>query len=548
MSKQIETKAPSESSVWPVMTALVMSMFVSMLSTTVVSSSLPVIITDLGGGQSALTWVVAATLLTTTVSTPVWGKLSDLFDRKLLLISALGIFVTATTVAGLSTSPAMLIAMRALQGIGAGGLVSLPQIVMADIVSPRERGRYAGLFGVSIALGTVGGPLLGGFITDALDWRWNFYVAVPFAAIALVLLQRFLKLPPRPQSSARIDYLGVLLIGGGVSTLLLWLTNGGQSFAWNSPWSFLMLGGAVVLLAVAVWWELRAPEPLLPLDLFSNRTFTLSAAASVSIGVAMFGSSVYLSQYMMMARGATPMHAGLMTSPMMIGMLTASTIVGQFVTRSGKWKRYVVSGGTLMVIGTLLLSQLHYDTPYWLVATSMACLGCGVGMTMQNLVVVTQNSVEGSKLGVATSSITFFRSLGGSIGVSVLGAVLTAVVSSQLTASAAALPASRQATLAEVVSSGTLPTISELPGWLQIIVESAYGLGVGDVFLAAVPFAAIALGCVIAIPNASLRKQNGIEQLTEELEQDAKSVAAPEEAVEGLADADLVPAAGTKAD
>jgi EmrB/QacA subfamily drug resistance transporter len=506
------TASKHRAGVLPVMLALMMSMFVSMLAATVVSTSLPVIIADLGGDQSAFTWVVTATLLATTVSTPIWGKLADLFNRKLLLQLALSLFVVATAIAGFSTTTDMLIAMRVVQGLGAGGLAALSQIVMADVVSPRERGRYAGLFGAAMALGTVGGPLLGGFLTDALGWRSNFYVAIPFAVAALLMLQRSLHLPRMTRSTARIDYLGIVLISSGISLLLVWVSLGGSQFAWASTPSFLMVGGALAILVIAVWWELRAADPLLPLTMFRNRTFTLAVIASIATGVAMFGTSVYLAQYMQLARGATPMESGVMTIPMMGGLLLTSTIVGTVVSRTGIWKRYVVTGSILMVVGLALLSTLHYDTPFWIVGVSMGTLGAGVGMVMQNLVIVTQNAVETRHLGVATSAVTFFRSLGGTIGVSAMGSILGSVVASQITTSVGALAPADQATAAQVLGGGTIPKVAELPDVLRVVVESAYGIGIGRVFLAALPLAVVTVVAVLLLPNVPLGTQTGVEK------------------------------------
>lgn len=363
-----------------------------------------------------------------------------------------------------------------------------------------------------MAVGTVGGPLLGGFLTDTLSWRWNFYVALPFALLAAFLVVRNLRLPTRPATRITIDYLGIVLISSGVATLLLWVTFAGDQFAWGSVTSYAMVIGAVVLLAIAVWWELRAPEPLLPLSMFRNRTFTLAVVASLSTGVAMFGASVFLSQYMQLARGATPTEAGVMTIPMMAGLLIASTTTGQLVSRYGRWKGYLVAGGVCMVVGNLALSYVHYDTSYWLVALGMGVLGVGVGMTMQNLVIVTQNAVEVTHLGVATSAIAFFRSLGGSVGVSVMGAILGNVVAAELASGIPRLPASSQAAAASALADGSLPNLSELPSALRILVESAYGLGTGRVFLAAVPMAVITLIAVLFLPNNRLGQQTAIER------------------------------------
>ena len=488
-------------------------MFVSMLASTVVGSSLPVIISDLGGDQSAFTWVVTATLLATTVSTPIWGKLADLFNRKLLLQLALVIFVVASAIAGFSQDAGTLITMRVFQGLGAGGLAALSQIVMADIISPRERGKYAGLFGAVMAVATVGGPLLGGVITDTLGWRWNFFVGLPIAIVALVLLQRTLHLPKRPKTKVSIDYLGIVLISVGVSLLLLWVTFAGNDFEWISVPS-LAHGRrrALLLLIIAVVVELRVKEPVIPLGLFKNRTFTLSVIASISVGVAMFGTAVFLSQYMQLARGATPTESGLLTIPMMAGVLISSTVIGALVSRRGKWKGFMVTGGVLLIIGSLLLSRLQYDTDFWYVGVSMFVLGAGVGMLMQNLVLVVQNTTAVKNLGVATSAVTFFRSLGGTIGVAVMGSILGTVVAENIKSGVSGLAPEQQLEAAKTLGGGAIPQISQLPDFLRVIVESAYGTGVGDVFLAAVPLAIVTLIAVIFLPNIGLGTQNAIQR------------------------------------
>jgi EmrB/QacA subfamily drug resistance transporter len=490
------------------LSGLLLGMFVSILASTVVSTSLPVIISDLDGTQSAYTWVVTATLLATTVSTPVWGKFADLFNRKLLIQLALAIFVIGSALAGFSQNTETLIVFRVLQGLGAGGLAALSQIIMADIISPRDRGRYAGLFGGVMAVGTVGGPLLGGLVTDAFGWRWNFFIALPIAIVAIILLQRTLHLPAHPKRKVRIDYLGAVLIAGGVSLLLIWVSLAGSQFEWASGTSYLMVAGAVVLLAAAVFVEFKVSEPIIPLTMFKNRTFTLAVVASLAVGVSMFGTAVFLAQYMQLARGATPTESGLLTIPMMAGLLIASTIFGNIISRTGKWKAIMVTGSVLTVAGSALLSTLHYDTNLVLVGIYMFILGAGVGMLMQNLVLVVQNSIEVKKLGVATSAVTFFRSLGGTVGVSVLGSVLGTSVATQIADGITKLSPADQATAAQALGTGTLPSISELSGAVRTLVESAYGAGVGHVFLFSVPLAIVSLIAVVFIPNARLGTEN----------------------------------------
>ncbi|KAB1660207.1 MFS transporter [Pseudoclavibacter chungangensis] len=497
------------------LSGLLLGMFVSILAGTVVSTSLPLIIADLGGDQAAFTWVVTATLLATTVSTPIWGKLADLFDRKLLLQLALSVFVLGSALAGFSQDPSTLIGFRVLQGLGAGGLAALSQIVMADIISPRERGKYAGLFGGVMAVGTVGGPLLGGVVTDAFGWRWNFFIALPVALLAIVLLQRTLHLPKRARRRVSIDYLGFVLISGGVSLLLVWVTLAGSSFEWASATSFTMVAGALALLVAAVFVELRSPDPMIPMTMFRDRTFTLSVVASLAVGVAMFGTAVFLSQYMQLARGATPTQSGLLTIPMMAGVLIASSVFGSLISRTGRWKAVMVTGSGLTIAGLLLLSFLHYDTPFWYVGGAMFVLGSGVGMVMQNLVLVVQNAIEVRNLGVATSAVTFFRSLGGTIGVSVLGAVLGHRVSTDLGANIAALPVDQQLVAAQTLASGTIPHISALPEFLRVPVEAAYGTGVGTVFLCAVPLAVISLVAIVFLPRIPLGTRTAQQRLAD---------------------------------
>lgn len=501
------------------LTGLLLGMFVSMLASTVVSTSLPVIVHDLGGDQTAFTWVVTATLLTTAISTPIWGKLSDLFNRKLLIQIAIVIFVLATAAAGFSQDPATLIAFRAVQGIGAGGLAALSQVIMADIISPRERGRYMGLFGAVMAVATVGGPLLGGLITDTIDWRWNFFIALPFAVAALVMMQRTLHLPARPRTKARIDYLGIVLLSSAVSLLLIWVTGAGKDYDWWSTETLLMVGGALLAAVLFVIVELRSKEPLVPLTMFRNRTFTLAVVASISIGIAMFGTSVFLSQYMQMARGATPTEAGLMTIPMIAGLLLASVVIGGLVTRTGHWKPYLIVGGVLLIAGSYLLSTIHYDTNFVLVSLYMFLLGSGVGMTMQNLVLIVQNTARPSEIGVASSGVTFFRSLGGTIGVSVMGAALAASATDLVEGrtdeigTAIAGLGEKGAAVAAQLQSGAIPNVAQLPEAIRVIFEDIYAQAIAHSFLIAVPLAVVSLIAIVFLPNVPLTRMTTSERV-----------------------------------
>lgn len=416
------------------LSGLFLALFVALLGSTVVSVALPRIIGSLNGTQAQYTWVVTATLLTATATTPVWGKLADLFNKKTMVQAAIVIFVVGSLISGFAQTTGQLIAARAFQGIGIGGLQALAQVVMAAIIPPRERGKYNGYLGAVTATATVGGPLLGGLIVDVpwLGWRWCFFVGVPIAAIAFVVLQRTLKLETVRRADTRVDYLGASLIAAGVSVLLIWVSFVGNSFDWLSWQSAAMVGGGVVVLALAVLVENRVREPIVPLRIVVKRTPALAILASLAVGMAMYGGAVFLGQYFQVGRGYSPTEAGLLTMPMMLGVLVSSTVTGRLISRSGKLKPYIVTGTMVLVVGFLGLGMIDHDTSLVLVGIAMAVVGIGVGMTMQNLVLAVQNAVAMRDLGAASASVTFFRSLGGTIGVSVLGAVLANRVTSDL--------------------------------------------------------------------------------------------------------------------
>lgn len=492
---------------------LFLSMFVSMLAMNVVGTSMPIIIADIGGTQASFTWVVTATMLASAISTPIWGKLADLTSKKVLLQTALIIFTLGSAFAGMAQDPNWLIACRVFQGLGAGGLGALGQIVLAEVVSPRERGRYMGILGAIMAVATVGGPLLGGLMTDTIGWRWNFYVAAPLAIAAIIMLQRTLHLPTYKRR-IKIDYWGVALISGGFSSLLIWVTLGGSAFPWNSWESWAMVGGGVLALIAAVFVELKVEEPIIPLSLFKNRTVTLAVIASLAVGLAMFSTAVYLGQYMQLARGRSVIEASLLTLPMMGGLLISSTVVGQVISRTGKWKRYMVIGASGLLVGLVLMGQLRYDTSYWYVGVAMAILGAGVGMTMQNLVLVTQNTVKPTEMGVASSTVTFFRTIGGTAGMSAMGAMLANQVAAHIKEGLDALP-EKDLAGANVLAGGKLPKIADLSEPLRVVVESAYGIGIGNIFLAVSPVAIIALVAICFLPNIPLGTKSNAERISE---------------------------------
>jgi len=494
------------------LSGILLGMFVSILATSVVSSSLPRIVSDLHGSQQSYTWVVTATLLTTTITTPVWGKLADLFPRKLLVQLALTISVLSSAAAGLSGTVGQLIGMRAVQGIGAGGLTALSTVLIADVISPRERGRYMGLMGGIMGIGMVGGPLLGGVITDGPGWRWNFFVGLPFAVAAIVVLQATLHLPRTRRRTPSVDYLGALTLSTGVALLLLWVTFAGSSFAWGSWQSAAMVGGAAVLLALTVQIELRASEPIVPMHLFRNGTFVVAVVASVAVGIAIFGSSVFLAQYMQLARGKSPTQSGLLVIPQIAGMFLTSTLSGRIITRTGRYRRYMIAGGVLMAGGLALMGTIDYHTSFVLVSAYMFVLGAGVGLLMQNLVLAVQNTLDVRDIGAGTAAVAFFRTLGGAIGVSALGAVLSHRVQQLLVQGLVAIGVDPS----RLGGSGaSLPNLATLPAPVKEVVERSFGDGVAELFLIGAPIALVALVAVLFLREVPLGRKSGIEQALE---------------------------------
>ncbi|MFD0304707.1 MFS transporter [Streptomyces sp. NPDC127119] len=509
------------------LSGLLLGMFVAILSSTIVSNALPEIIGDLGGGQSAYTWVVTAALLSMTATTPLWGKLADLYSKKALVQIALVVYVLGSAAAGLSQNAGMLIACRVVQGIGVGGLSALAQIVMAAMISPRERGRYSGYLGATFAVATVGGPLLGGVITDTswLGWRWCFYVGVPFAIIALIVLQKTLHLPV-VKRDVKVDWAGAFFISAAVSLLLLWVTFAGDKYEWVSWQTYAMVGGSIALGLLFVFIESKAKEPIIPLRLFRNRTIALSSLASLFVGVAMFSGTVFFSQYFQLARDESPTMSGVLTIPMIGGLFVSSTVSGQIITKTGKWKAWLVGGGVLITAGLGLLGTIRYDTDYWKTAIFMALLGLGIGMMMQNLVLSTQNQVAPQDLGAASSTVTFFRSLGGAMGVSALGAVMANRITDYVKDGLTGIDPKYAAAASH--STGSIPDMDSLPAPLRTVMESAYGHGIADVFLIAAVLALLAFLVTLFIKEVPLRTSGGLAQAAEaQAEVTAVAEAAP---------------------
>lgn len=485
------------------LSGLLIVLFVAMISSTVVSVALPRIIGSLDGTQSQYTWVVTATLLASTASTPIWGKLADLFSKKLLLQIAIGLFVVSSVACGFAQSTEQLIAFRAVQGLGMGALQVLVQVIIAAMISPKERGRYNGYLGGVMAVATVGGPLLGGFITDAswLGWRWCFFIAVPFTLVASVILARTLHLAEVRRPETKVDYLGASLIAAGVSLLLLWVTFVGTDFDWISWQSGLMVGGSVLILGAAVLVETRVKEPVVPMHVVRRRDPALAIVASLAVGMAMFGGAVFLGQYFQIGRGYSPTEAGLLTIPLMAGVLVSSTVAGRLVSKTGKVKPFIVAGVIVLALGFLGLSFIDHRTSLVLVSLGMLGVGVGVGMSMQNLVLVLQNTVPLSEIGAASGAITFFRSLGGTMGVSVLGAVLAHQVATRITDGLTRLGVDPAAS----GSSGSTLNVAAMPPQVQDVVRAAYGEATGHIFLISAGIAVIGVIASLFLTPTKLR-------------------------------------------
>ncbi|UUU27968.1 MFS transporter [Streptomyces sp. DSM 40750] len=472
--------------------ALLLGMLLAALDQTIVSTALPTIVSDLGGLEH-LSWVVTAYLLAATAATPLWGKLGDQYGRKKLFQTAIVIFLIGSALCGMAQNMPQLIGFRALQGLGGGGLMVLSMAIVGDLVPPRERGRYQGLFGAVFGATSVLGPLLGGLFTEHLSWRWVFYVNLPVGAVALVVIAAVLHIPRRAERHV-IDYLGTFLIASVATCLVLVASLGGTTWAWDSPRIIGLAVLAVLLTAAFVAVERRAAEPVLPLKLFRVRTFTLSAVISFVVGFAMFGAMTYLPTFLQVVQGVSPTMSGVHMLPMVFGLLLSSTVSGQIVSRTGRWKVFPVVGTAVTTLGLLLLHQLDAGSGDGEMSAYLFVFGLGLGLVMQVLVLIVQNAVSYEDLGVATSGATFFRSIGASFGVAVFGTVFTGRLGGKLT------DALDGVQLPSGVSVDGLKAdpreIAELPAALRPSVLDAYASAITDVFIYAAPVAL--LGFVLA--------------------------------------------------
>ena len=483
---------------------LMTGMLLAALDQTIVSTALPTIVGDLGGLQH-LSWVVTAYLLASTASTPLYGKISDLYGRKPIFRFAIIVFLIGSAMSGLSTQMWELIVARGIQGLGAGGLMSLAFAIIGDVIPPRERGRYQGYFGAVFAVSSVAGPLLGGFFVEHLSWHWIFFINIPLGIVALVVTDRALHGLRHVRREHSIDYFGAVLLVAGVTILLLGLVNGGDA-GWTSAQTIALLAGGLVLSVAFVLWEARAAEPILPLRLFRNRIFSVSSGIGFAIGFAMFGAIVFLPVYLQIVRGVSPTQSGLELLPLMVGLLVASVVSGRRITTTGRYKRFPIAGTAITAVGLALLSTLGASTPYWRTALFMLTLGVGIGLVMQVMVLAMQNSVNPRDMGVATSSATFFRSMGGTFGTAIFGTVLANRLASEL---AQRLPAGALHGINPSQLTGSPQVIAALPHGVRGPVISSFVSALNTVFVSAVPIVLIAFALTWFLQEITLRGHTG---------------------------------------
>ena len=470
-------------------------MLLASLDQTIVSTALPTIVGELGG-LNHLSWIVTAYMLATTVVTPLYGKMGDLIGRKVVLQFAILLFLVGSALCGLSRSMGELIAFRAIQGLGGGGLMVTTMAAIGDIIGPRERGRYQGYFGAVFGLSTVLGPLIGGFFVEHLSWRWIFYVNLPLGLAAVAAIGWAFKAPVSTRRPV-IDYAGSAALAIALTSIVLFTSLGGHSFAWDSPEIIGLIALALLSLVAFVLIERRAAEPVLPLPLFANPTFVVSCAVGFIVGLAMFGSVTYMPLYLQDVKGVSPSVAGMQLTPMMGGVLLTSIASGQIITRTGRYKVFPILGTAVMTIGLFLLSTLGTQSSTWLASGYMMILGLGLGMVMQVLVLAVQNSVDFRNLGVATSGTTLFRSTGGSIGVSLFGAIFAASLASQL--------AERFPTSATLPESADPMAIANLPAAVRDGYLEAFTHALHPVFLSASAIGAFAFAISWFLREAPLR-------------------------------------------
>ncbi|MHB1877062.1 MAG: MDR family MFS transporter [Streptosporangiaceae bacterium] len=495
-----ESQFKAKREILVVLPGLLLALILAMLDQLVVSTALPRIVGDLGG-LNHLSWVVTAYVLASTITTPLYGKLGDLYGRKKWLMLSIVIFLVGSALSGLSHSMDQLIAFRALQGLGAGGLMVGAIAAIGDLVSPRERGQYVGYMMAAMMVAMIAGPLVGGYITDSLSWRWIFYINMPVGGAALIYIGATLHMC-KHRIQHRIDYLGAAVLAIGASAIVLVTTWGGSQYAWGSPVIVAMIVVAVLMLALFIAVELRASEPILPMHVFRNRNFSLVSGMSFLLGLAMFGAMTFLPLYQQTVQHASPTVSGLLLIPMMLGSTVTSLISGRVMVRTGRYKALPIIGGAIMTGGMLLLTNLGPDTSRLISMTYFLIFGIGMGFLMQITTLIAQNSVHPKDMGVASSSRSFFQQIGGSIGVSIFGVVFTKALASAM---AAKLPgAPLQGTGGQL----NPQTVQNLPVAVRDAVFYSISHGIDSVFIWAAPAAAIVFGLAWLIKEVPLRTRN----------------------------------------
>jgi len=477
-------------------------MLLAALDQSIVATALPRIVSDLGG-LDQLSWVVTAYLLTATAATPLWGKISDLYGRRLIFQVAITVFVLGSALSGLSQNMPQLIGFRAFQGIGGGGLFAIALSIVGDVIPPRERGRYQGYFAAVFGVASVAGPLLGGWFTDGPGWRWIFYINVPIGLAALMVTTAALKMPVARREHS-IDYLGAGTIVAAVTAVLLYLDWRGKDYGWTETGALALLGAGLVLVVLFVLVERRAREPLIPLRLFRNSVFSIGNIYGFLIGIAMFGTMIFLPIYLQAVRALSPTASGLAMLPAIIGIFTTSIGTGHLVSRTGRYKRYPIIGAAVLLGALVLLSALGVDTPFWQVAAAEFVFGAGLGFTMQTIVTAVQNAVDFRDLGAATSSTTFSRQMGGAVGAALFGAVLTSRLAHYLSAEFAGDGAGgvpRQVGR----SVNDVQAIQQLPEPVKGRALEAFSSAMGDVFLMGLPFVVAAVAVSLMLREIPLR-------------------------------------------
>jgi EmrB/QacA subfamily drug resistance transporter len=480
-----------------IMGALMLTVLLAALDQTIVATALPKIASDFNA-LNELSWVVTAYLIASAVTTPLYGKLSDIFGRKRMLLIAIVIFLAGSILAGLSQNMIELILFRFIQGVGAGGLITLVLATIGDVVPPRERGKYQGLIGAVFGVASVAGPLLGGFLTDIVSWRWIFYINIPLGLLAFVAIMTKLKIPVHKREHS-IDYLGALLLSTSVISFLLASVWGGTTYAWNSLQILWLLWAGAMFGFLFVYWQTKAKEPLIPLGLFKSSIFTVSSLLSFVAGMAMFAGIIYLPEYQQVVRGYSATKSGLLMLPLVLGLLTASILSGRIISKTGRYRIFPLIGTVLSGIGLLLLSQLAVDTSQWVLSFWMLVTGFGIGLFMQVMTLAVQNATDPRDLGTATSTVTFFRSMGSSFGTSIFGAILISQFASHLKELAPGLGGA-------VTGLGrNIAQIHALPPTIAAPVLHAFTLAFDDIFLLASPIMALAFIVAFFLKEIPLR-------------------------------------------